>query len=71
MRPVCGNDHGRRFGWVFGVPTFSAGDDAVFVRLMQRPHGDPDASRATIERLLDLLTDWSELNEFKHTRIPR
>lgn len=57
---------------VFGVPTFITGEHAVFVRLMNRPTGDkPAVGRATIERVLDLLGGWPELNEFKHTSIPR
>lgn len=54
---------------VFGVPTFIVGDRAVFVRLMRRPHGDADLARRTIERILDNITGWPELNEFKHTSI--
>jgi hypothetical protein len=56
---------------VFGVPTFVADDQAVFVRLMNRPHGDADAARGTVERVLDLVGGWTDLNEFKHTSIPR
>jgi hypothetical protein len=58
---------------VWGVPTFLAGDQAVFVRLMDRaPAGsDPAASIRSIERVVDLLTGWTDLNEFKHTSIPR
>ena len=56
---------------VFGVPTFISGDNAVFVRLMNRPAGDGALGMATIERLLDLMTGWPELNEFKHTSISR
>jgi hypothetical protein len=58
---------------VWGVPTFISGDQAVFVRLMNRsPAGsDPSVSIAAIERTVDLLTGWPELNEFKHTSIPR
>jgi protein-disulfide isomerase-like protein with CxxC motif len=56
---------------VFGVPTFIAGDQAVFVRVMSRPQGDAELARTTIERTLDLVTGWTDLNEFKHTRIPR
>ncbi|MBW3668437.1 MAG: DsbA family protein, partial [Actinobacteria bacterium] len=55
----------------FGVPTFIAEGQAVFVRLMHRPDGDADTARGTIERVLDLVTGWPELNEFKHTSIPR
>jgi hypothetical protein len=56
---------------VFGVPTFIVGDDAVFVRLMSRPDGDAALARATVDRVLDLMTDHPDLNEFKHTRLTR
>jgi predicted DsbA family dithiol-disulfide isomerase len=56
---------------VFGVPTFIAGDQAVFVRVMHRPGEDRESGRRTIERVIDLLTGWTDLNEFKRTRIPR
>ena len=58
---------------VWGVPTFLSGTEAVFVRLMDRsPVGtDPDVSRRTIERVIDLLDGWPDLNEFKHTGIKR
>lgn len=49
---------------VFGVPTFIAGDEAVFVRFMAR-HQVED-----VERVLAMLT-WTNLNEFKRTTIPR
>lgn len=64
----------------FGVPTFIAGAGtgtgaaaprAVFVRLMNRPKGDAALATSTIERVLDLVTGWPELNEFKATSIPR
>ena len=53
----------------FGVPTFVSGDHAVFVRLMSRPVGDGALAISTIERVLDLIGDWPELNEFKHTTV--
>jgi hypothetical protein len=56
---------------VFGVPTFIVDGQAVFVRVMHRPSDDPAESIATIERLLDLAVGWTDLNEFKRTRIPR
>jgi hypothetical protein len=56
---------------VWGVPTFISGDHAVFVRFMNRPKGDTELGRRTIERAVDLLDGWPELNEFKHTSIPR
>jgi hypothetical protein len=55
---------------VWGVPTFVLGDEATFVRLMDRPQGDGAYAIRTVERVLDLLT-WPNLNEFKHTSIPR
>jgi hypothetical protein len=56
---------------VFGVPTFVSGDDAVFVRLMHRPEGDAKVAITTVDRIVDLLESWPELNELKHARIPR
>ena len=55
----------------WGVPTFMQGDRAVFVRLMERPRGDGDVAKATIDRVLDLLGDFPQLNEFKHTSLKR
>jgi predicted DsbA family dithiol-disulfide isomerase len=55
---------------VFGVPTFIRGDSAVFVRVMTRPSGNGQSSIDTIERVLGLLENHPELNEFKHTTIP-
>lgn len=55
----------------FGVPTFSNGSDAVFVRLMTRPQGNGALARTTIETVLNLLEHHPELNEYKHTSIPR
>jgi hypothetical protein len=49
---------------MFGVPTFCEGDEAVFVRFMERDRVDD------LERMLDLLS-WDRLNEFKHTKIAR
>lgn len=49
---------------VFGSPTFIVGEEAVFVRLMERHHPED------IPRLLELIT-WANLNEFKHTRVGR
>jgi DSBA-like thioredoxin domain len=49
---------------VFGVPTFIEGDQAVFIRFMERGRVDD------LERALELL-EWSRLNEFKRTTIPR
>ncbi len=56
---------------VFGVPTFIVGDRAVFVRLLDRPEGDGASAIRTVERVVALIDDWPELNEFKYTAIPR
>jgi hypothetical protein len=56
---------------VFGVPTFINGTRAVFVRLLDRPQGDGKLATQTVDRVLDLIGDWPELNEFKYTSIPR
>ena len=55
---------------VWGVPTFIVDDKAVFVRVMTRPDGDGELARTTIDRVVDLLEGFPELNEFKHTAIP-
>jgi hypothetical protein len=49
---------------VFGVPTFIEGDEAVFIRFMERGRVDD------LERALDLV-EWTRLNEFKRTQVPR
>ncbi len=54
---------------VFGVPTFIAGESAVFVRLMSRPGGDGRLARDTIDGVLELIHKRPDLNEFKHTRL--
>lgn len=56
---------------IFGVPTFVLGDHAAFVRLMTRPDGHAEAARDTIERVLDLVALHPDLNELKHTTVPR
>jgi hypothetical protein len=48
----------------FGVPTFIEGDDAAFIRFMERNRVDD------LERSLEWLS-WSRLNEFKRPRLPR
>jgi protein-disulfide isomerase-like protein with CxxC motif len=58
---------------VWGVPTFIAGSEAVFIRFMDRaPVGaDPAPSVRAVERAVNLITGWPDLNEFKHTSVPR
>ena len=67
------NDHTEAVKtWdVFGVPTFISGDEAVFVRLMNRPAGDTAAAISTIDRVLQEVDGWIDLNEFKRTKILR
>lgn len=54
---------------VWGVPTVIAGDRAVFIRLLDRP-SDPSTARERIERLVDLVTAFPELHEFKQADLP-
>ncbi len=56
---------------VWGVPTFIAGGRAVFVRVMHRPAGDAEVARATIEKVVRLMVDEPDLNEFKETSVRR
>lgn len=56
---------------MWGVPTFTLGSEAVFVRLMERPRGDGDVARRTIDRVLGLMSDFPQLNEYKHTSLKR
>ena len=46
------------------MPTFIEGDEAVFIRFMERNRVED------LERALGLL-EWSRFNEFKRTRIAR
>jgi 2-hydroxychromene-2-carboxylate isomerase len=55
---------------VWGVPTFMASGRAAFVRLMDLPADGADA-RQSIERIVDMVINWSALNEFKHTSLDR
>lgn len=53
----------------FGVPTFVVNGDATFVRYMTPP-SDAQHSIDLITRLIALMHE-PDLNEFKHTRLPR
>jgi hypothetical protein len=55
----------------FGVPTFVVNDDATFVRYMSEPGDDPATSVELITSLLAMMTNRADLNEFKHTQLPR
>ncbi len=56
---------------VWGVPTFIGAERAAFVRLMDRPGGDPDTSITAIEQVIALLDRSPMLHEFKQTDLPR
>lgn len=49
---------------MFGTPTFIHGEEAVYVRLMQRGNVED------LDRVLGMV-EWTRLNEFKRTRVPR
>ena len=55
---------------VWGVPTFMSETHAVFVRLMDLPES-PGMARQKIEKIVEMLTEWPSLNEYKHTRLMR
>jgi DSBA-like thioredoxin domain len=55
----------------FGVPTFVALGQAAFVRIMTRPDEDSKTSISLIDHVVDLVVNQPELNELKHTTIPR
>src|SRR5580658_1474907 len=55
----------------FGVPTFVVNDNATFVRYMSEPSDDPAESVELITALLSMMTNRADLNEFKHTQLPR
>jgi predicted DsbA family dithiol-disulfide isomerase len=63
------HDAAEREHSVWGVPTFIVGDHAAFVRIMTRPQGDGETARRTIDRIVDALKHFPELNELKHTTI--
>jgi hypothetical protein len=52
------------------VPTFLAGDRAVFVRLLDRPEGDGELGRRRIEHVVDLVEGEPMLHEFKQVDLP-
>ncbi|HET6792834.1 MAG TPA: DsbA family protein [Acidimicrobiales bacterium] len=56
---------------VWGVPTFIVGDRAAFVRLMTRPESDGRPSVGLIERVVEAVGGWTEVNELKHTTLGR
>lgn len=68
---VVRDEHERyvRSHAVWGTPTFVVDDKAVFVRVLDRAHGDGHQAVRTIERILDDI-EWPLLNELKHTSVP-
>lgn len=63
------HEAGVRDHEVWGVPTFIAGDRAVFVRLLDRPEGDGELATERIERVVDLVVGSPMLHEFKQTNL--
>ena len=55
----------------FGVPTMVVDEDAVFIRYMDKPTDDADASIELITSLYNTLTTRPSLNEYKFTRLSR
>jgi hypothetical protein len=55
---------------VWGVPTFITGGRAVFTRFMDRPT-DGTSAIERIERIVDMVANFPELNEFKQVDIPQ
>ena len=53
----------------FGVPTMVIGNDAVFIRYMDLPTSDANASIELIDSLINTMTNQRSLNEFKHTQL--
>jgi len=54
----------------FGVPTFVVNDQATFVRYMDEPSEDAQASVELITTLVNMVASRPALNEFKHTQLP-
>ncbi len=54
---------------VWGVPTFIVGDQAVFIRFLERSDGDGKLAIDRVDRVLELIADGANLNEFKHTSL--
>ena len=54
---------------VWGVPTFIVGDQAVFVRFLERSNGDGSLAITRVNRVLEAINDDRNLNEFKHTSL--
>jgi hypothetical protein len=56
---------------VWGVPTLLGSRRAVFVRLLDRPGGDPTVSIERLERLVRTVEDDLMLHEFKQVDLPQ
>jgi hypothetical protein len=54
---------------VWGVPTFIGSDRAVFVRVLDRPDGDGEQSRAHVEEVVRLVDGNPWLHEFKQATL--
>lgn len=56
---------------VWGVPTFIANGQAAFVRLMDEPSADGKPAIEVVNNIINMLQEWPQLNEFKHTTLDR
>ncbi len=54
----------------FGVPTFVVNEQATFVRYMDEPTDDAQASIDLITNLVSMMALQPAINEFKHTQLP-
>lgn len=54
----------------FGVPTVVIDNDATFVRYMKGPTSNASESIELVTSLVSLISARSDLNEFKHTKVP-
>ncbi len=54
----------------FGVPTFVVNDQATFVRYMDEPTADAQASIELVTTLVNMMALQPAINEFKHTQLP-
>ena len=54
----------------FGVPTFVVNEQATFVRYMDEPTEDAQASVDLVTTLVTMMASQPAINEFKHTQLP-
>ena len=54
----------------FGVPTIVVNEQATFVRYMDEPTEDAQASVDLVTTLVTMMASQPAINEFKHTQLP-